>query len=320
RWDTILFDEAQDANPVTSALVLSQSCRVILVGDRYQQIYRFRGADDALSHPVLNDAACLWLTQSFRFGPSVARMANLLLQRAGETRQVTGSGGEDEVLMSRTGADKPEGHRTVLSRTVAGVICTALMASLSGRKVYWVGGIEGYRTEALEDLYWFSADMPEKMQSDVLRRDYRDFDEYCRIAKSTRDVEMNQAIRLLDICFPLPVKLKLLREHTVTCEKDADITVSTAHRSKGLEWPVVILDEDFADITDPLMPEDEWRDETNLLYVAVTRARKTLVLNSLMRQLAEEAGRDEQNQKAAEASPSEDGENDAVYGQEDENA
>ncbi|ENM7340140.1 UvrD-helicase domain-containing protein, partial [Escherichia coli] len=95
RWDTILFDEAQDANPVTSALVLSQSCRVILVGDRYQQIYRFRGADNALSHPALNDADCLWLTQSFRFGPSVARMANLLLQRAGEKRQVTGSGGED---------------------------------------------------------------------------------------------------------------------------------------------------------------------------------------------------------------------------------
>ncbi|WP_421019451.1 UvrD-helicase domain-containing protein [Klebsiella pneumoniae] len=320
RWDTILFDEAQDANPVTSALVFSQSCRVILVGDRYQQIYRFRGADNALSHPVLNDVGRLWLTQSFRFGSSVARMANLLLQRAGEKRQVTGSGGEDDVLMSRTDADKPEGHRTVLSRTVAGVICTALMASLSGRKVYWVGGIEGYRTEALEDLYWFSADMPEKMQSDALRRDYRDFDEYCRIAKSTRDVEMNQAIRLLDICFPLPVKLKLLREHTVTCEKDADITVSTAHRSKGLEWPVVILDEDFADITDPLMPEDERRDETNLLYVAVTRARKTLVLSSLMRQLAEEAGRDEQSQKATETSPSENGENDAVYGQEGENA
>lgn len=316
RWDTILFDEAQDANPVTSALVLSQPCRIILVGDRYQQIYRFRGANNALSHPVLNDADRLWLTQSFRFGPSVARMANLLLQRAGETRQVTGSG-EDEILMNRTGVDKPEGHQTVLSRTVAGVICTALMASLSGRKVYWVGGVEGYRTESLEDLYWFSADMPEKMQSDALWRDYRDFDEYCRIAKSTRDVEMNQAIRLLDICFPLPVKLKLLREHTVTSEKDADITVSTAHRSKGLEWPVVILDEDFADITDPLMPEDERRDETNLLYVAVTRARKTLVLNSLMCQLAEEAGRDGQSQKAVDTSPSEE---EAVYGQEGENA
>lgn len=28
RWDTILFDEAQDANPVTSAFVLNQPCRV----------------------------------------------------------------------------------------------------------------------------------------------------------------------------------------------------------------------------------------------------------------------------------------------------
>ncbi|MDY9251667.1 UvrD-helicase domain-containing protein [Escherichia coli] len=239
RWDTILFDEAQDANPVTSALVLCQSCRVILVGDRYQQIYRFRGADNALSHPTLNDADRLWLTQSFRFGPSVARMANLLLQRAGETRQVTSSGGEDEILMSCIGADKSEGHQAVLSRAVAGVICTALMASLSDRNVYRMGGIEGYRTEAREDLYWFSVEMPKKMQSDVLRRDYRDFDAYCRIAKSTWDVELNQAIHLLDICFPLPLKLKLIREHTVTSEKEADITVSMTHRSKGLEWPVV---------------------------------------------------------------------------------
>ncbi|EOJ4815390.1 UvrD-helicase domain-containing protein, partial [Escherichia coli] len=49
RWDTILFDEAQDANPVTTALVLGQKCRVVLVGDCYQQIYRFRGANNALS-------------------------------------------------------------------------------------------------------------------------------------------------------------------------------------------------------------------------------------------------------------------------------
>ncbi len=59
-------------------------------------------------------------------------------------------------------------------------------------------GIEGYKTEELENLYWFSADMPEKMQSPRLSRDYRDFDEYCSIAKATQDVEMNRAIRLLD--------------------------------------------------------------------------------------------------------------------------
>ncbi|EHO4879149.1 ATP-dependent helicase [Escherichia coli] len=296
RWDTILFDEAQDANPVTSALVLGQRCRIVLVGDRYQQIYRFRGADDALSHPSLSGADRLWLTQSFRFGPAVAAMANLLLKRAGESREVSGCGGDDEVLTmqemrERMKRGKFGGHRAVLNRTVAGVIGTALMAAMAGRKVYWVGGIEGYRTEALEDLYWFQMDMPARMHSDRLRRDYRNFDEYRHIAKVTKDVEMNQSIRLLELCFPLPKKLELLREHTVTNEREADITVSTAHRSKGLEWERVVLGDDFQDIADPLMSEQERRDETNLLYVAVTRARRTLVLNELMQQLAEEKSR-----------------------------
>ncbi|MGX9835939.1 UvrD-helicase domain-containing protein [Enterobacter dykesii] len=279
KWDTILFDEAQDANPVTSAFVLSQPCRIVLVGDRYQQIYRFRGADNALSSPLLEEADRLWLTNSFRFGPAVAEMANVLLAMSGEEMIVTGSGDDDEVVMHLP-AEIP--HYSVLSRTVSGVIGTALSASLQEKKVFWVGGIEGYKTEELEDLYWFSADMPERMQSPRLRQDYRDFEEYCSIAKATQDVEMNQAIRLLDEYFPLPQKLAIMRRQVVTYEKDAHVTVSTAHRSKGLEWDVVVLNEDFCDITDPLLSAEERQDETNLLYVAVTRARKTLVLNELM--------------------------------------
>lgn len=245
---------------------------------------------------ALRAVRTLWLTQSFRFGPAVAAMANLLLKRAGESREVSGCGGDDEVLTmqemrERMKRGKFGGHRAVLNRTVAGVIGTALMAAMAGRKVYWVGGIEGYRTEALEDLYWFQMDMPARMHSDRLRRDYRNFDEYRHIAKVTKDVEMSQSIRLLELCFPLPKKLELLREHTVTNEREADITVSTAHRSKGLEWERVVLGDDFQDIADPLMSEQERRDETNLLYVAVTRARRTLVLNELMQQLAEEKSR-----------------------------
>lgn len=52
-----------------------------------------------------------------------------------------------------------------------------------------------------------------------------------------------------------------------------------------------MLSEDFTDITDPLLSEDERQDETNLLYVAVTRARRTLVLNELMRWLSDEVGK-----------------------------
>lgn len=279
KWDTILFDEAQDANPVTSAFILNQPCRIILTGDRHQQIYRFRGADNALDAAGLEQADRLWLTSSFRFGPEVAQMANLLLEGAGEKIKITGCGGDDEVV-KQLPAGTP--HVAVLSRTISGVISSALCASMAGKKVYWVGGIEGYRSEELEDLYWFSADMPERMHSPHLSSDYRDFREYCQVAKATGDAEMNQAIRLLDEFFPLPQKLAIMRGQVVADEKNAQVTVCTVHRSKGLEWPVVMLNEDFFDITDPLLSAEERQDEINLLYVAVTRARRTLVLNELL--------------------------------------
>ncbi|CAI2539286.1 DNA-dependent helicase II [Serratia ficaria] len=287
RWQTLLFDEAQDANPVIQSLILTQRCDVVLVGDRHQQIYRFRGAENTLDAPELVDAERLNLTHSFQFGPAVARVANMLLARQGETLPVVGDGGEDNVVSSMTDETRAQ-HVTVLSRTVAGVIGAALDASLAGKKVFWVGGIAGYKTEELEDLYWFSADMPGRMHSPSLSRDYRNFDEFESVAKATKDPEMNQGLRLLEQYFPLPQKLQVMREHAVTDENAAQVTVSTAHRSKGLEWPVVVLNEDFTDITDPLLPEDERTDETNLLYVAVTRARKILVINALLQALLDE--------------------------------
>ncbi|CAI1047418.1 UvrD-helicase domain-containing protein [Serratia entomophila] len=289
RWQTVLFDEGQDANPVTQALVLSQRCNVVMVGDRHQQIYRFRGAENALDAEQLADAEQLCLTHSFRFGPGVARVANMLLKRQGETLPLIGNGGEDNVVTSLPEQDKSP-HIAVLSRTVAGVIGRALEASLAGKKVYWVGSIAGYKTEELEDLYWFSADMPERMQSPLLAREYRNFEEFESVARATKDAEMNQGLRLLDQYFPLPQKLQVLREHAVTDESQAQVTVSTAHRSKGLEWPVVMLNDDFADITDPLMVDSERTDETNLLYVAVTRAQQTLVLNDLLQVLMDGEG------------------------------
>lgn len=289
RWQTVLFDEGQDANPVTQALVLSQRCNVVMVGDRHQQIYRFRGAENALDAEQLADAEQLCLTHSFRFGPGVARVANMLLKRQGETLPLVGNGGEDNVVASLSELDKST-HIAVLSRTVSGVIGMALEASLAGKKVYWVGGIAGYKAEELEDLYWFSADMPERMQSLLLAREYRNFDEFESVARATKDAEMNQDLRLLDQYFPLPQKLQVMREHAVTNESQAQVTVSTAHRSKGLEWPVVVLNDDFADITDPLMVDSERTDETNLLYVAVTRAQQTLVLNDLLQVLMDGVG------------------------------
>ncbi|EAT5878017.1 UvrD-helicase domain-containing protein [Salmonella enterica] len=282
RYTTVLFDETQDANPVTSAIVLNQAFRVVLVGDTHQQIYRFRGADNALCAPQLECADRLWLTHSFRFGPEIAEVANRLLSLKGETHKITGKGGSDRVL---TMVPRTFGHHAILHRSVCGVLRTALHWSLAGKKVFWVGGMESYKIEDLLHLYWFSIDMTERMWHDRLTREYRDYDEYLQIAEDTGDVEMKQAIFILEQFFPLPDRLTTLREQRVTTESDADVTVCTAHRGKGLEWDRVQLYDDFADILDPEMPDIKRHDEINLMYVATNRARKVLILDPILSEL-----------------------------------
>lgn len=309
RYTTLLFDEAQDANPVTSAIVLNQTCRVVLVGDTHQQIYRFRGADNAMQSPQLEKADRLWLTHSFRFGPEVAQVANRLLALKGETHQVTGKGGSDRVLQT---VPRTFGHHAVLHRSVCGVIRTALHWSLAGKKVFWVGGMESYKIEDLLDLYWFSIDMAERMQHDRLTREYRDYNEYLQIAEDTGDVEMKQAIFILEQFFPLPDRLNTLREQRVGVESDADITVCTAHRSKGLEWDSVSLHDDFADILDPEMSESKRHDEINLLYVAATRARQTLITDPILSELLAQPQPGELLPSVHENSETVEGENDVA--------
>lgn len=277
RYDTILFDEAQDANPVTSAIVLQQQGRLILVGDSHQQIYRWRGADNAMDAPALAHADRLYLTHSFRFGPRVALVANALLEFKGEMRPVIGRGEDDQVVM-KLPADLP--HRAILHRTVMGVLMTALEAASLGVSLFWVGGIDGYQVSELEDLYWFARGVHERVRNKRLLAEYAGFQEYQDIAEATRDPEMCRAIAILKKYDNIPQLIAHLRRHTVSDERDAALTVSTAHRCKGLEWDYVALADDFPNLFDPELRQQQRDDEANLLYVASTRARRILALNS----------------------------------------
>lgn len=281
RFDVILFDEAQDANPVTHDFIFRHTGKLIMVGDAHQQIYRFRGAVDALNAPQLAHADRLWLTNSFRFGANIACVANALLALDDETHQVVGCGREDELHFSLPRKGYP--HRAILSRTVAGVIGAALEASSNHDSVFWVNGIDAYRVDELINLHWFSLNEHKNMSSRQLFSEYENYQEYMRVAEASDDQEMIQSINIIDKFYPLPKKINAMRQYTVDEENAASVTVTTAHRAKGLEWPVVELNRDFPDILDPEIDKASRRDEINLLYVAATRARKTLIANSVIK-------------------------------------
>jgi superfamily I DNA/RNA helicase len=108
--DYILLDEAQDTNPVVLDVLRKQPAQMIYVGDKYQQIYEWRGAVNAMER--IKTDADTYLTMSFRFGPVIAQAASTLLAKLNETLPLKGN----PAVNSRIGPVTP---RAILARTNA---------------------------------------------------------------------------------------------------------------------------------------------------------------------------------------------------------
>ena len=65
-------------------------------------------------------------------------------------------------------------------------------------------------------------------------------------------------------------------------EKEADIILSTIHKSKGREWNNVTIEDDFTIFDDNNLDSilAQEKEELNILYVAITRAKKGLYMSS----------------------------------------
>lgn len=101
-YDTILFDEAQDADPLMRDVVERHPGGVVWCGDRFQAIYGWRGAVNAMQEVDADET--LYLTKSFRFASGVADVANEFLRPLGG-RTVVGAGSHGSVVSESTTPD-----------------------------------------------------------------------------------------------------------------------------------------------------------------------------------------------------------------------
>lgn len=285
KFDTVLIDEAQDVNPVIAGIVRIQvgyGCKVIAVGDPNQQLYAFRGAEDALSANWLARAETHYLTESFRFGPAAAHVANIILALKGERQTLKGKGQKTQIK-TKLPANLP--HAALLHRTVAGVIETGLSLLVTGKPMYWVGGINSYSLSDLEDLYYFRQRELSSIKNHRLTQDFHSYEQYREVADQSEDMEMIRLYKMVESYDEeLPELLDQLRRASTSDELSAGYTLSTVHKSKGLQWDSVAISEDFS--YDPLDPNNKdprrQEDEINILYVAATRAMQHLAVNSVI--------------------------------------
>jgi hypothetical protein len=269
--DGVLVDEAQDLAPVVVAMLAKVGVQRIVVGDPAQRIYAWRGAVDAMA--AMPDPT-LPLDRSFRFGPSIAAVARSILGVLDPTGDLVGFGPNDTVT---TDPPPPHARKTILCRTNAGIV--EAVAAHAGRRIALAAG-GGLATGDLARAYGTWS-----------KRDTSDGRAAWSAWVAAAEEHAGQERTLLKIVethrHAVPALLETLGAASRTDEEDAEIVITTIHRSKGREWDDVEIWHDLARVPtsrralvrDPDV--ESAKAEARLAYVACTRARRTLWIGRL---------------------------------------
>lgn len=309
RADIILLDEAQDTNPALFNVFMAQNHTIrVLVGDRHQNIYHFRGAINAMEK--MPDCETKAITYSFRFGENIAEVANHILREfKGETLKLKGAN-KDAGVITTEPVSPYEMRTAFLFRTNAGLFDVAAQLCQDG-DIGLLGKFEDYSFADILDTYHLYAGRKDLIENPYIRS-FDSFDEMKEYAERIDEKELTARVRVVEkYKHDIPDLHDQIKSRI---HPESDLILTTAHRSKGCQWPQVIIAEDFpATCNDDGIPlsrvqeneqkeqnqkEQEKREEeqkqnqmdqfeANLLYVAVTRAEKRLVLSEDLNKFVE---------------------------------
>ena len=162
---------------------------------------------------------------------------------------------------------------TIIARTNAGVFDQAAKL-YKNNKIGFIGGLQGYRLNIIKDVHYLYKGTYGQIFDKYIKRftTYGDLKSY---AEAVEDIELLSVCKLVEnYNFSIPGLVDMINKKAVETS-DAEIILTTAHKSKGLEWNNVLLMDDFPKLVEGDTPIDSSElepDEFNLIYVAVTRA------------------------------------------------
>ena len=296
EYDVLILDEFQDSNYVMQYIFTNSKCKQKLaLGDSAQSINSFAGAINALENI---EGTRYPMSQSFRIGSLNSTICNMLFEEYTNDDKFCIVGVNDsQKTYPFSPAIQPQDFDrcAIISRTNAVVLANAIEMSKIGKYLYFVGGIEGYKLDFYLKMWYFACGYEQKDDTFKKYKNYKDLVEY---AEEAEDVELLTAINVIKRYNKnIPDYVKKIKEYTVKKEKDANVILSNAHKFKGgtVTVPLFIandfinpeeLDWQRQGMNWNNAPEEqknrfykETKEEINLLYVALTRAKSDLYLS-----------------------------------------
>ncbi|KAI8622566.1 P-loop containing nucleoside triphosphate hydrolase protein [Chytriomyces sp. MP71] len=279
---TVLMDESQDSSACQLDLFVTQRVlgqphnrkNVFIVGDAAQSIYYFRGArpkELAQIHEKLDPQrpiADFRLTTSFRFGPTVARVANTLLYMKAHSPQAKDFNpyvlrGGSSIPGELVGSDArlPYPH-TIIARSRLMLIMRGLEALADHRRrldneeegvpvdlKIAVNGNMGEYIRSLKDAMDIYQLFMKKRPKQEKFRDYDSYEDFKKDVEERELAEYTLIITLVDTyLFELPSVIAKFEEDILNKGYNiyaCDVILTTAHQAKGLEYDHVEVCDDF---------------------------------------------------------------------------
>ncbi len=301
----LVIDEAQDMSEEEYALVYAlmmanEEMRVIAVGDDDQNIFEFRGSDSRYMSKLLDvpNARFIEMTENYRSSQHIVKYANTFVKRIkGRMKKtsIISMGTEDglvsvvhhtsalmyQPLVNELVNRGVEGSVSVLTQTNEEAAIVVALLRKRGLKCKLIQSMEGFRFWNMAEVRLFLKQLEINTSTPLIRDDvweeakrktfsvYSDSSSICYLQRCiTLFEETNGKKYLTDF-------KEFLFESSAEdfCDlQDADVIVSTIHKSKGMEF-----DDVYMLISEPRHITNE---VLRRYYVGITRAKKRLFIHT----------------------------------------
>jgi len=285
-YDVGMIDEAQDTNMVTLDIImrLNNLKSKIFVGDEHQQIYAFRGSKDVMQKIDVEEFI---LGETYRYNKDIAQQANNFLHKF--------KGEKDKIISHIEVAEQVSNETCYISRTngkLIELIDEFIQNDIEFKTVKHPDKIFNLSI----DVFYLQTLQKEKIKTNYYLNKFNNIEELKQYAEDIEDIELLSAIKIADKYKNKIFYYKTQAVKYFTSSKKIDTYLTNVHISKGLEWEKVIIMDDFKDFlkiveetkvnkfstfrknihkVDPIKIN-----EFNLFYVAMTRAKQRLTIES----------------------------------------
>lgn len=285
KYDNVFVDEAQDTNAIQRALLrklLKPSSRLFAVGDPAQAIYGFRGADSDSLELLAKEFDCveLPLSVSYRCAQNVVSFAKQWVSH------IEAAPNAPAGTVTRMGADwKPSVFGVddlVVCRTTKPIIALGFRMLKARQPVRIMGKDIGAGLKNLikkmntNDLEVFQTKLTAYTEREVQKALAKMEDAKAEAIQDKTDAIMTMIEGLDEDSRSVPNLLAVIDQ--LFAETVGVTTLSTIHKSKGLEANKVFWLNSSQCPAKWVKQDWQRKQEINLCYVAATRAKLELVL------------------------------------------